>query len=163
MKLSARFGENVHEVAVRRTGGVYIVEVEGKEHRIDARKLESDFYSIVFGGKSYEVSVEADGDRYFVRHGAYEQVVELTDPGRRARGALTAGDGPQEIAAVMPGKVVRLLVSPGDEVQEGQGVVVVEAMKMENEIGAPKAGTVVSIDVETGQAVETGTRLAVVG
>jgi biotin carboxyl carrier protein len=62
----------------------------------------------------------------------------------------------------MPGKVVRLLVNEGDSVEEGQGLVVVEAMKMENEIGAPKAGRVNSIAVEAGQAVEAGAELLVI-
>jgi biotin carboxyl carrier protein len=61
----------------------------------------------------------------------------------------------------MPGKVVRVLVSPQDSVEAGQGLVVVEAMKMENEIGAPRAGRVKSVDVQPGQNVETGTRLVV--
>jgi biotin carboxyl carrier protein len=61
----------------------------------------------------------------------------------------------------MPGKVVRVLVVSGDQVREGQGLVVVEAMKMENEIGAPRAGRVKSVDVTPGQTVETGTRLVV--
>jgi biotin carboxyl carrier protein len=82
--------------------------------------------------------------------------------GRRARGAGGAhGAGPQRITAPMPGKVVRLLVQPGDEVQPRQGVVVVEAMKMENELRAAGAGRVREVFVREGQSVEAGTALVV--
>jgi biotin carboxyl carrier protein len=163
MKISARAGSHDHEVTIERQNGLFVVEMDGTRYQVDARKLEGDFYSILRGGRSYEVSVEADGDRYFVRHGAAESVVTLTDPGRRAREDLGAGGvGPEEIVSVMPGKVVRILVDEGAEVQEGQGLVVVEAMKMENEIASPKDGKIAAIKVEPGQAVEAGAALIVV-
>ena len=162
MKISARTGSKVHEVTIERRNGRYVLEIDGEERTVDALKLESDFYSIVMGDRSYEVSIEADGDRYFVRHGASEQIVTLTDPGRRAREERGAAEGPQEIVTVMPGKVVRLLVGEGEAVAAGQGVVVVEAMKMENEIASPKDGRIIAVKVEPGQAVEVGATLIVV-
>ena len=161
MKLTARTGEATHEVIVTREDGDYIVTLDGTAHRVDARKLEADFYSILFEGKSYEVSVEAAGSRYVVRHGAHEQVVELSDASRVGRDEIHRRGGPEEVLSVMPGKVVRLLVAPGDQVQSGQGLVVVEAMKMENEIGAPRAGRVTEIAVHAGQTVESGARLLI--
>jgi biotin carboxyl carrier protein len=159
MKISARAGSSVHEVSVVMRNGTYVVEIDGARHEVDSRKLEGDFYSFLVAGRSYEVSVETDGDRYFVRHGAAESVVTLTDPGRAAREAKAAGAGSAEVVSVMPGKVVRVLVREGDEVEEGQGVVVVEAMKMENELGAPKAGKISAIKVQPGFAVEAGAAL----
>jgi biotin carboxyl carrier protein len=161
MKFAARVGAVVHEIVVTRVNGTYRVILDDAEHLVDARKLEADFYSILYGGKSYEVSVENAGAKYFVRHGAYEQVVELADESRRGREQLPKRDGPESIDSVMPGKVVRLLVGPGDDVLADQGLVVVEAMKMENEIRAPRAGRVKSIDVQAGQSVEAGSRLLV--
>jgi biotin carboxyl carrier protein len=161
MKFAAKVGEAVHEIVVTRLGADYIVTLEGVEHVVDARKLEADFYSILYEGKSYEVSVESAGPKYVVRHGAHEQVVELADASRGGREELRKRSGPEAIDSVMPGKVVRVLVSPGDDVRAGQGLVVVEAMKMENEIGAPRAGRVKSVDVSPGQNVETGARLVV--
>jgi len=161
VKFQAAVGGTVHELVVLRLGAVYSVTLDGAEHTVDARKLEADFYSILYEGKSYEVSVESAGSKYLVRHGAYEQVVELADSAGSGRDELRKKGGLLSIDAVMPGKVVRVLVSPGDEVRAGQGLVVVEAMKMENEIGAPRAGRVKSVDVSPGQNVETGSRLIV--
>jgi biotin carboxyl carrier protein len=161
VKFKASVGETVHEIVVARLDAEYVVTLDGVKHVVDARKLEADFYSILYEGKSYEVSVESAGSKYLVRHGAYEQVVELADASRGGREELHKRSGPLSIDAVMPGKVVRVLVSPGDEVLAGQGLVVVEAMKMENEIGAPRAGRVTSVDVAPGQNVETGARLIV--
>jgi biotin carboxyl carrier protein len=159
MKISARAGSSVHEISVERRNGIYVVEVDGVRHDVDSRKLEGDFYTFLVGGRSYEVSVEADGDRYFVRHGAAENVVTLTDPGRAAREAKGGAAGAAEVVSVMPGKVVRVLVHEGEAVEEGQGLVVVEAMKMENEITAPKAGKVSAIKIQPGLAVEAGATL----
>jgi biotin carboxyl carrier protein len=161
MKFAAKAGEAVYEIVVTRLDADYVVTFNGVEHVVDARKLEADFYSILYEGKSYEVSVESIGAKYVVRHGANEQVVELADASRGGREELHKRSGPESIDSVMPGKVVRVLVEPGAEVQAGQGVVVVEAMKMENEISAPRAGRVKSVDVTPGQTVETGARLIV--
>ncbi len=162
MKITLKTGEREHEVIVERREGLYRVVVDGAEHLVDVRRLEADFHSITMEGRSYELSIEPDGDRYHVRHGASHRTVSLTDATRRAREGLGRGHGPEAVVSVMPGKVVRVLVAAGDEVEAGQGLVVVEAMKMENEIGAPKAGRIASIDVEPGRAVEAGTTLLVI-
>jgi biotin carboxyl carrier protein len=161
LRFHAAAGDAVHELVVARQDGAYIVTLDGVEHVVDARKLEADFYSILYEGKSYEVSIESAGAKYIVRHGAHEQVVELVDTADTGRQELRKQGGLETIDSVMPGKVVRVLVAPGDEVHGGQGLVVVEAMKMENEIGAPRAGRVKSVDVQPGQNVETGARLIV--
>ena len=161
MKISAKAGGQVFEVTVERQDSLFVVEVDGERHLVDAHKLEGDFYSIIFGGRSLEVSVEARRDAYSVRRGAVEKLVTLFDPGRQARDDLAAA-GPEKVISAMPGRVVRVLVQEGDAVTAGQGLVVVEAMKMENEITAQKDGTVASIAVEAGQTVETGDLLLVV-
>lgn len=163
MKLAAMIGDRLHEIVIERRDAVFVVSVDGQQFEADARKLQGDYYSILMKGRSYAVSVEADGDAYCVRHGAAKQIVTLTDPSRRAReGGLAAGRGPTSVTSAMPGKVVRVLVREGDEVQVGQGLVVVEAMKMENEIASPKAGRVVAVRVEAGRPVEAGATLVVV-
>jgi len=162
MKISAKAGQQVLEVTIERSNGHYIVDVDGVQHTVDAHKLEADFYSILTEGRSYEVSVESRGDAYHVRHGAAEQLVRMTDPSRRAREDGPDADGPEKIVTQMPGKVVRVLVSEGDEVEAGQGIIVVEAMKMENEIAASKEGKVTALHVQPGQSVEGGAVLAVI-
>ena len=89
--------------------------------------------------------------------------VEIVDPRAvRRRGASGTVEGRQTLTAAMPGKVVRVLVSEGDTVEAGQGIVVVEAMKMQNEVKSPKAGTVVKIAASEGSTVNAGELLAVV-
>ena len=86
----------------------------------------------------------------------------VSDPSRQARDALAAASGPEKIISQMPGKVVRILVAEGDEVDPGAGLVVLEAMKMENEISTEKGGTVKTVAVTEGEAVEGGALLLVV-
>jgi len=163
MKFRAEAGDREVEVTVTRIDGQFTVEIDGTRHSVDARKLEGDFYSLIVDGRSYEISVDWNGASYFVRHGASEQVVRLADPGRKAREMRAGGDGPAKVVSVMPGKVVRILVGEGDAVQADQGVAVIEAMKMENEIVAPRDGKVLSIDVQPGSNVEAGVTLLVIG
>jgi biotin carboxyl carrier protein len=162
VKITAQAGKQAHEIEVERSNGTFVVRVDGVRHEVDVRKLEGDFYSLVTGNRSYEVSVEARGEEYHVRHGAAEVVVRLSDPSRGARAGFALGSGPEKIVSVMPGKVVRLLVGPGDDVEPGQGIAVVEAMKMENEIVATKGGRVASIAVRANDTVESGALLAVI-
>ncbi len=162
MRFSAKSGQRILEVTIERRNGSYSVEIDGVQYEVDSHKLEADFYSILTGGRSYEVSVEATRDGYRVRHGAAEQLVTLSDPGRQAREELVDKKGTAAIVCAMPGKVVRVLVSVGDKVEAGQGVIVVEAMKMENEITAPKPGRVSSIAVQPGETVESGAELLVI-
>jgi biotin carboxyl carrier protein len=163
VKIRIKAGEREYEVAVERQDSLFHVTVDGVPRLVDARKLEADFYSILTDGRSFEISVERqEGNRYHVRHGATQRTVVLTDATRRGRDDLrAAGHGPLSIVSVMPGKIARVLVAEGDEVAEGQGLVVVEAMKMENEIGAPRAGRISAVHVEAGRAVEAGTTLVV--
>ncbi len=162
MKIQAMAGHELFELTVERDDGRFVVEVGDTKHVVDVKKLEGDFYSILAEHRSYEVSVARDGDSYTVRRGAAAVKVVLTDAGRRARAAGKVAEGPETVSTAMPGRVVRILVREGDTVEAGQGVVVVEAMKMENEIACAKAGKVVSIPVSEGQSVEGGAGLVVV-
>ena len=106
--------------------------------------------------------MEAEGDTYWVRHGASRRRVTVMDPSRQARDAQAGAEGPERIVSQMPGKVVRVLVSEGDTVEAGQGIVVIEAMKMENEIGSVQGGKVTQLAVSPGETVENRALLAVV-
>jgi len=162
MKLAVKVRDHVHDVVVTRQNGHYVVEIDGRRHEVDSHKLENNFYSFVTDGRSYEVSVERDGDTYKVRRGAAQLDVTMSDPGRQARESLASSSGPEKVVSQMPGKVVRVLVAVGDEVAAGAGLVVVEAMKMENEIATVKGGKVTKIAVAPGEAVEGGALLLVV-
>ena len=144
----------------------WMCRLDGQPVEVDVVNVGTGTYLILLGGLSYEIRVRpGTGGGLVVQAGAEEIPVEVYDPrswrGRRA-GAGFAAEGRQQIAAPMPGKVVRVLVKQGDDVEAGQGLVVVEAMKMQNEIRSPKAGKVERLHVAEGQAVNAGEVLAVV-
>ena len=139
------------------------IQIGGQPLEADAVEISPGTYSILLGGRSHEVRVTPAPDgRLKIQSGVAEFTAEVIDP-RAARGrrhsALEA-QGRQQIAAPMPGKVVRVLVKAGDQVEAGQGLLVVEAMKMQNEIRSPKSGVVERILVTAGQAVNAGEVLA---
>ena len=160
MKITAQVGEQVHEVVIERRDKDFMVEIDGAKRQVNANKLEGDFYSILSDHVSYEVSVEAGRDGYYIRHGASERHVRFIDPSRKARELAGAGDGPQTVEALMPGQVVRVMVKEGDKVAQGQGLLVIEAMKMENEITAHRAGKITALPVEAGAAINSGDLIA---
>lgn len=120
---------------------------------------EEGVYSVLWNGRVYEARVE--GAAVVVNGVRFE--IEVRDPRRWSRSGGAAGlDGRQHLVAPMPGRVVRVLAAPGDRVQAGQGILVVEAMKMQNEMKAARAGTVASISAREGAPVAQGEVLAVI-
>ncbi len=134
--------------------------LDGAAAHADVAEIMPDVYSLLIGGKSFTVRVAPAGGgpgEYAVEVSGVHYNVSVRDLRRAARGrAKPAMEGKQSIAALMPGKVVRLLVTEGQAVESGQGVVVVEAMKMQNEIKCPKAGKIQKVVVREGQAVNAG-------
>lgn len=129
----------------------------GRQFSIAA--LAPGSYSILIDGRSYE-AVCVNGE---IQVNGRMISVEVFDPrSMRARRTAGAGEGPQNIAALMPGKVVRLLVTPGDIVESGQGLIVVEAMKMQNEMKSPKAGRVAEVRTKPEATVAAGDVLLVI-
>jgi biotin carboxyl carrier protein len=157
-------------VAVERIGpaaeGRYRITIEGRTRLVDARPAGAGRLSMLFPdeqSKSYDVAiVQASSTEMHIHlpEGAATAIVN----GRRSRreGPSEAGAGEQRVIAPMPGRVVRVLVSPGDEVAPRQPLVVVEAMKMENELSATRAGRVKDVQVRDGMSVEAGRLLVIV-
>jgi biotin carboxyl carrier protein len=145
--------------------GVYEVKIGEKVHVVDAFKHDYGTLNIIVDTESYSVQLDQRATEVKVHLRDSVFTLEILDEKRlrmrRAAGKFTV-EGKQTLATPMPGKVVKVLRKVGDEVKEGEGVVVVEAMKMENDIKSPKDGKVVEILVQEGQAVEGGARLAVV-
>jgi biotin carboxyl carrier protein len=180
-KLSAEIDGERRRLDVRREGARVFAEVDGRRYELEASEVEPGVYMLVRDGRVYEIHFGADaasgarpgtggsdagtsevrvrGGREAVTYG-----VALFDPKRLrgARGAAGHDGGRAQITAPMPGKVVRVLVERGREVEAGEPVVVVEAMKMQNELKSPKAGTVTELHAEPGATVNAGDVLAVI-
>jgi biotin carboxyl carrier protein len=138
--------------------------IDGRPVEAEAVPVSPGVYLILLGGRSLEVRVEKEAAGLVVHAAGHEYRVVIADPRSwRRRGSTVEVEGRQQIVAPMPGKLVRVLVSPGQQVETGQGLFVVEAMKMQNEIRSPKSGTVERLFAREGQAVNTGEVLAVVG
>ena len=148
----------------------WAARINSRELRFNAASAGRDVLSIVLDGQSYEVLHETvsaadaeSGTSSNIVIAGQRYAAELRDPrALRSRRALGHGEGPQKIFSPMPGKVVRLLVEEGAQVEAGAGVVVVEAMKMQNELKSPKQGIVSKLAVGVGAAVNAGDVLAIV-
>jgi len=168
MKVGIDLGGKPHTVEVVRAGERIRCHVDGRVLEADAVEVTPGVYSILIGGESLEVRVEAQADagvaglRVIV--GGREFSANVRDPRqwRRHRGAAVEAEGRQQVVASMPGKIVRVLVKAGDSIELKQGLMVVEAMKMQNEIRSPKSGIVERMLVAEGQAVNTGEVLAII-
>jgi biotin carboxyl carrier protein len=120
-------------------------------------------YSVLLDGRSCDAFVEEDPTGLIVTIDGYHFVIEARDPRRYSRSAAGRGShGVQTLTSPMPGKVVRVLAKPGDTVETGQGVLVVEAMKMQNELKSARAGKVISISAKEGATVVAGEPLATI-
>jgi biotin carboxyl carrier protein len=143
----------------------YVLTLDGVKHVVDAQPVGEGALSLLIDGASYDVELHEREDEVEVDLGLTLTRVDVADERQAKLRAGTArfhAEGRQVILAPMPGKVVKLLVRAGDEVKEGQGLVVVEAMKMENELKSPKAGKVIEVHAQEGQAVENNAKLLTV-
>jgi biotin carboxyl carrier protein len=138
----------------------------GGQFDVDVRQVGRSSFSILVGERSFDLDVVNENDEIIVASRGAATHVTLVDTARRARRSTSSTrshpGGRVEMKAMMPGRVVNVLVKPGDEVAERQGIVVVEAMKMENELKTPKAGKVIEVKVAAGQTVEKGELLVVI-
>lgn len=152
-----------HRLELSRDDGKWSCRLDGREIVVDAVLARPDVLSLRIGNQAYEVKCERVGGEQHLWVGSRRFAAEVRDP-RSLRGRVRAADesGPKKLNAPMPGKVVRLLVSQGAAVEAGTGVLVVEAMKMQNEIKSPKKGTIQKIFVSEGAAVNAGDVLAIV-
>ncbi len=151
-----------HRVEVRARQDRYVVLVDGRALTVDWQPAGGAFTSLIIDGQSHLVGVSREGGGYAVVLDDASILVELSvgAPGGAAPSKKTPA-GPAKVMAPMPGKIVRVLAVVDQEVSAGQGLLVMEAMKMENELRAPRAGRIKAIEVREGQAVETGALLVV--
>ncbi|HTR23719.1 MAG TPA: biotin/lipoyl-containing protein [Terriglobales bacterium] len=153
-----------HRLKLEKVGAGWECSLDGKEVHVDAVVPRRDVLSLLVDGHAYEIKREQTAADLHLWVGSTRFAVELRDPRslRSRRGGALDEKGPRKIVAPMPGRVVRILVAEQAEVEAGQGIVVVEAMKMQNEIKSPKKGVVKKIVVAAGTAVNAGDVLAIV-
>jgi biotin carboxyl carrier protein len=161
LKLLASIDGQESEVIVRRLDGRVFASVDGREYLLEVDELEPGLFHIKSDGRVFEVYVGPNG---LTDIGGRQIEVSVRDPKRLSMSGPKglAADGTIEIRSAMPGKVVRVLVGVGDTVAEGDGIVVVEAMKMQNELKTPREGTVREVRFSEGDTVNGGDLLAVI-
>lgn len=162
VKYFARVGE--HEYVIELDDGQ--IQVDGEPIDIDLNQVgESELYSVLFGGRSFELLIHADRFDYSVTLRNEQYSVQVEDERTRklnaGRGVQAVPDGELAVRAPIPGLVVKVLTEASEDVEAGQPLLILEAMKMENEIRAPRGGTVKSVDVAPGQRVEQNAILMV--
>lgn len=166
MKLSAEIGDEKHEIEILRAGSSVTARIDEREYSFEVSEPEPGVFLFKNGGKIYEanVSAETGGTGAKVTILGSEFDVRLIDPKRlrSAAGGDSHSEGLAEIRTAMPGKVVRIILEAGAEVEKGDGVIVVEAMKMQNELKSPKSGILKEIRVVEGATVSSGEILALI-
>jgi biotin carboxyl carrier protein len=156
------------QVSIEPEGACFRVTIDGRARTVEAAPIDASTLSLVFDGEgrqSHEVGMAETGARgewavHFDQGMTTVRVV--TNGARGGDGRGTAATGVQQVVAPMPGKVIKVLVAPGDEVKARQGLVVIEAMKMENELRSPKDGRVREVATTEGASVEAGRLLVVI-
>ncbi len=163
--LTGSSGKQLRTVDLEREADRWKITLDGQPVEADAVEVAPHTLSLLLEGQSFEIRVSPLPDGALkLQTGLHDFTAELVDPRAwrgRKHGALEA-EGRQQVFAPMPGKVIRLLVQEGDMVETGQGLLVVEAMKMQNEIRSPKVGKVERLHVKEGQPVNSGEILCIV-
>ena len=168
MKLKAQVDDRELDLVLKHVDGRVHVEIEGRSYDLEVHTSDESSYLFVNQTRVYECRVESvhkSRERFEVMLKGERHSITILDP-RRLRSDENSDrhhHGPTEIAAQMPGKVVRVLVEKGIQVEKGAGLVVVEAMKMQNEMKSPRAGVVVSVNVKPGDTVNAGEVMVTVG
>jgi len=166
MAFIAKLGEQSYTVEIEESGrSVYRVSVDGNEFLVDGKKTGRTNFSLIVDNRSFEIEVDNTDDEYRVLVDGRNYRIHLVDERRVRVGAAQSGQqlqGRQMVSVPMPGKIIAVLVAIGDAVEMGQGLVIVEAMKMENEVRSPISGEVKEIKVKPGDTVEGGALLVIV-
>ena len=168
VKLKAELNDHEIDLTLDDSGELLTVEIDGRSYELRVHNTDDNSYLLLQNSNVYDCRVESvaqSRETFNVTLKNQRHTVKVIDP-RRLRTDANADrhhHGPTEIAAQMPGKVVRVLVEAGTHVEKGAGILVVEAMKMQNEMKSPRDGLVVSINVQPGDTVNAGEVLATVG
>lgn len=142
----------------------WTIRLEGREILVSCQRVTSDSLSLIIHGKSYEVRRENEGETLNLALHGRTYACSIRDPRslRSRRHTSIAEGGAQKITASMPGKIVRVLAQAGELISAGQGILVIEAMKMQNEVRSPKTGVLKHLAVREGANVNAGEMLAII-
>ena len=163
MKLEVRIGKSTRIVELEPGADRWRITLDGQPLDADAVEIAPNTFSILLRGQSHEIRVTPSSNGTLTLQTGFEEfTAEVLDPrawsGRRH--SAVEAEGRQQVVAPMPGKVIRIFVKAGDRVEAGQGLLVIEAMKMQNEICSPKSGVVKRVLAQEGQPVNAGEILA---
>lgn len=160
MRWVVRGGGSSHDIEVEKRGNEFSVEIDGQRHDLELVRLDGAVASLRFPatGRSLQITYhEGANGSWRVTVGQREFDLEVLTPAEAVEAVSAARDiGPSRLTAPIPGKVVAVKVAPGDAVEPGQALIVLEAMKMENELAADQKGKVAAIHVAAGDTVEGG-------
>lgn len=161
MKLIAELNSEKHQIEIKREGEKVFAKVEEREYELEASQVEPNVWLLKNNNQIQQIYVSPNG---IVNIGNHQLEIYLIDP-KRLRGSdssVSSAEGKAEIKTAMPGKIVRILVEIGAEVVSGDGVIVVEAMKMQNEMKSPKDGIIKEIRFKEGETVNAGDILVII-
>ena len=157
MTYSFKLNNQIYKVNIDEDDNSVFVEIDGEKHHVEYTQLDTNLFSIIIDGKSLTIGTFKSGKQLQVFYeGILYELESITGRELSRSGGLGSG---LEIIAPMPSRVVKLLKKEGDDVEQDEGVVVVEAMKMESELKAPQSGKIASIKVKEGDAVEVNSIL----
>ena len=161
MTYTFKIRDQIYKITLEKEDGQLQVEIEGRSIPVDFEKIEDDLYSVLIDGRSMSIGVYRKGKKVqvFIEGELYE-LEAVSEREQRKTSHIVSGI--QEIKSPMPSRVVKILKGEGDEVAPDEGLIVVEAMKMESELKSPIAGKVKNVMVKEGDAVESGAVLLVV-
>jgi len=165
VKFAVTVGDATEMVEVSGEAGHYRLTMGSEVWEVDARLTAQGIYSLLIGGVSYVADVWDEGGACVVDVGTERYVIHVEEQTRyiiRTKGGAGSGPGARTLVAPLPGRIVKVDVKPGDRVEKGATLLVIEAMKMENEFRAGASGTIAEVRVEPGQAVNGGDVLIVI-
>ncbi|HYL91767.1 MAG TPA: biotin/lipoyl-containing protein [Alphaproteobacteria bacterium] len=162
MNYEVTVGDKTYAIQLSHTETGWKCQLDGSDFPADIAVTPGNAVSVLVDGRSYEVKLEKNGSETQIAVGAERFSVTVRDPRslRSRRQGVSSTEGVKKLVAPMPGKVIRILVPAGAAVEANQPVLVIEAMKMQNELKSPKKGTVRKLNVNEGAAVEAGQALA---
>ncbi|OGW16570.1 MAG: hypothetical protein A3G93_13950 [Nitrospinae bacterium RIFCSPLOWO2_12_FULL_45_22] len=165
MAYEVKIDDQIYRVEVEEDAGAYQIKVGDRVYWVDVAQPQPYFYSLIINGHSYEVDISPQNDQRDILVEGKAFHTEVYDETRKpllSKKKLEFLEGEQKIVSSMPGKVISILAQPGHQVKKGTGVIVIQAMKMENEIKAPKDGEIKEIRVTEGKTIEAGEVLLVI-